>query len=99
VRLESWSWGCEQSWSKKVLETFRILEGWVSAGLNVIAVLCTMVEWRVQLLKLWARLLCDYAMLEASEVTKRVTGLVTPATVVAVENAMEAFSANYRPNW
>jgi hypothetical protein len=71
----------------------------VSAGLNVTAVLCTMVEWQVQPLKLWARLLCDCAVLEASEVTKWVTRLVTPATVVAVENAVEAFSANYRPNW
>jgi hypothetical protein len=44
-------------------------------------------------------LLCDCAVLEASEVTKWVTRLVTPATVVAVENAVEAFSANYRPNW
>ena len=37
-------------------------------------------------------------MLEANEVMKQVTGLVTPATVVAVENAVEAFSATYRPN-
>ena len=37
-------------------------------------------------------------MLEASEVMKLVAGLVTPATVVAVENAVEAFSATYRPN-
>jgi hypothetical protein len=37
-------------------------------------------------------------MLEASEVTKWVTGLVTPATIVAVENTVEVFSATYRPN-
>ena len=36
--------------------------------------------------------------LEADEVMKRVAGLVTPATVVVVWNAVEAFSANYRPN-
>ena len=63
----------------------------------------------VQPPKLWARLLCDYAaiedpsretreMLEAGEVTKWVTGLVTPAAVVAVENIVVAFSATYRPN-
>ena len=68
-----------------------------------------MVEWRVQPLKLWARLLCDYTrvddpsretmeMLEVDEVTKWVTGLVTPTIVVAIKNTMEAFSATYRPN-
>lgn len=36
-------------------------------------------------------------MLEADEVTKRVTGLATPMTVVVAENAMEVFSDNYRP--
>lgn len=70
----------------------------MSAGLNIIVVLRTMVERRVQPLKLWARLWCDYAVLEASEVTKWVARLVTPTTVVAVENAVEAFSANYQPN-
>ena len=63
----------------------------------------------VQPPKLWARLLCDYAgvrdptreareVLEASEVMKWVTRLVTPATVVVVENAVVVFSATYRPN-
>lgn len=37
-------------------------------------------------------------MLEASEVMKRVTRLITPITIVVVENAVEAFSATYRPN-
>jgi hypothetical protein len=37
-------------------------------------------------------------MLEASEVIKQVTGLVSPATVVVVGNTVEAFSAIYRPN-
>ena len=37
-------------------------------------------------------------MLEAGEVMKRVTGLVTPMTIVAVGNAAEVFSDNYRPN-
>ena len=37
-------------------------------------------------------------MLEANEVMKQVTGLVTPATVVAVENTVEAFLATYHPN-
>ena len=57
-------------------------------------------------MKLWAHLLCDYTevddpsqeimeMLEVSEVMKRVAGLVTLATIVVVENAMEAFSATY----
>jgi hypothetical protein len=68
-----------------------------------------MVEWRVQPLKLRACLLCDYAgvgdpsretmeMLEAGEVTKWVTRLVTPATIVAVKNTVEVFSATYWPN-
>jgi hypothetical protein len=54
-------------------------------------------------------LLCDFSgvedlsqesseMLEASEVTKHVAKLVTPATVIVVENSMEVFSAIYRPN-
>ena len=79
------------------------------AGLNGIAVLWTMVEWHVQPLKLRAHLLCDYArikdpsretmeMLEAGEVTKWVTGLVTPMTIVAVGNAVQVFLDNYRPN-
>lgn len=34
-------------------------------------------------------------MLEASEVMKKVTRLVTPSTIVVAGNAMEAFSANY----
>jgi hypothetical protein len=37
-------------------------------------------------------------VLEADEVTKWVAGLVTPATIVAVENTVEAFSATYWPN-
>jgi hypothetical protein len=37
-------------------------------------------------------------VLEASVVMKWVTGLVTLATVVVVENTVEAFSATYRPN-
>ena len=68
-----------------------------------------MLEWRVQPLKLWAHLLCDYAgvwdpsqetmeMPEAGKVMKRVTALVSPATVVAVKKAMEVFSSTYRPN-
>ena len=37
-------------------------------------------------------------MIEASQVMKRVAGLVTPATVVVDGNAVEAFSATYQPN-
>lgn len=66
-----------------------------------------MVEWQVQPQKLRSPLLCDYAgvrdltretgdVLEASKVTKRIAGLVTPATIVTTENAMEAFSTTYR---
>ena len=54
-------------------------------------------------------MLCNYArvgdpsretmdMLEVGEVMKWVAGLVTPATVVTVENVMEAFSATYWSN-
>lgn len=54
-------------------------------------------------------MLCDYAgvgdpsretkeMLEVGEFMKWVTALVTPAIVVAVRNAVEAFSATYRLN-
>lgn len=92
-----------------MFEILKILKGRVSVGLNGIAVLHTMVERLVQLLKLWARLLCDYVgvrdlswetmeMLEASEVMKQVNRLVTPTTIVMVENVMEAFSATYQPN-
>jgi hypothetical protein len=61
VRLESWSQGYEWGRSKKVLEILRILEGQVSAGLNGVAALRTMVERWVQPLKLQARVLCDFA--------------------------------------
>ena len=92
-----------------MLEIPQILEGRVSANLNGVAVLCTMVERRVQPPKLRAPLLCDYAgvwdpsqetmeMPEAGKVMKRVTALVSPATVVAVKKAMEVFSSTYRPN-
>ena len=37
-------------------------------------------------------------MLEADEVMKWVAGLVTHATIVVVENTMEALLATYRPN-
>jgi hypothetical protein len=37
-------------------------------------------------------------VLEASEVTKWVARLVTLATIVAVENTVEAFLATYHPN-
>lgn len=80
----------------------------MSVGLNDITVLQTMVKRRVHSLKQRAHLLCDYAriedpsqetmeMLEAGEVTKRVTGLVTPATIVMVKNTVEAISVTYRP--
>jgi hypothetical protein len=48
-----------------VLETLRILEGRVSACVNGIVVLRTMVERQVQALKLWACLLCDYTRVRA----------------------------------
>jgi hypothetical protein len=34
-------------------------------------------------------------VLEASEVMKQVAGLFTPVTIVAAEDVVEAFSANY----
>ena len=66
-----------------------------------------MVEQRVQPLKLRAHLLCDYIrvgdltreigdVLEADELTKHIARLVTPATIIAAEKAMEAFSATYQ---
>ena len=62
-------------------EILKILKGEVSAGLNGVTVLRTMVERRVRPLKQRVHLLCDYTgvedqtretmeMLEASEVTK-----------------------------
>ena len=89
-----------------MLEILRILDGRVSVGLKGITVQRTMVERHVQPLKLRARLLCDFTRvrdtswesmetLEADEVTKQVAKLVTPATVVVVENTVEAFSTTY----
>ena len=88
------------------MEILEILEGLVSTGLDGITVMQTMVERRVQPLKQWATLLCDYSrvehltretmeMLEVSEVTKRVRGLVSSGTVVTTECAMEAFSVDF----
>jgi hypothetical protein len=92
-----------------VLEILRILKDQVSADLNGVAVLRTMVEQWVQPLKLRACLVCDFTevgdlsqesmeVLDTSKVMKRVAMLVTPATVVIVENVADAFSATYRPN-
>lgn len=101
--------GCDRNWSKKVSEIQRILKSQVSASLNSITVLRTMVEWQVEPLKQRAHLLCDYAriknfshevmeMLEAGEVMKWITGLVTSVIVVVFRNTVEAFLANYRPD-
>ena len=65
----------------QVMDILEILEGWMSTSLDGVAVLWTMVEWRVQQLKQRATLLCDYSevedltretkeMLEVSEVGK-----------------------------
>ena len=81
----------------------------MSVGLNSVMVLQTMIEQQVEPLKQRAHLLCYYArikdpsheameILKAGEVTKWVTGLVTSATIIAARNAVEAFSANYRPD-
>ena len=85
VRLESWSWGASGVGRRRYWR--------LSGSLNGVAVLRTMVERRVQPLKLWERLLCDYARVgdptqetregpKAGEVTKRVAWLVIPAIVV-----------------
>ena len=106
VRLPSWNWGCDKTRLLKVTEILEILEDWVSAGLDGVTVLRTMVERQVQPLKQWATLLCDYSrgkdptretmdMLEVSEVTKRVEGLVSFGTVVMTKCAVEAFSVNF----
>jgi hypothetical protein len=47
VRLASWSWECEKTRLSKVTEILEILDGWVSANFDGIAVLRTMVEWWV----------------------------------------------------
>jgi hypothetical protein len=47
VRLASWSWECEKTQLSKVTEILEILDGWVSANLDDVAVLRTMVERRV----------------------------------------------------
>jgi hypothetical protein len=91
------------------MEILEILKGQVSIGLDGVTVLRTMVERWVQPLKRWVTLLCDYSivkdlaretmeMLEVSEVMKQVRGLVSSRTVVTAECAVEAFSANFRPN-
>lgn len=49
----------------------EILEGWVSAGLDGVVVLRTMVERRVHPLKRRAHLLCDYTGVE--DPTREVT--------------------------
>ena len=88
------------------MEILEILEGLVSTGLDGITVMQTMVERRVQPLKQWATLLCDYSrgkdptretaeMLEVSKATKRVEGLVSFGTVVMTKCAVEAFSVNF----
>jgi hypothetical protein len=92
-----------------VLEILKILEGQASASMNSVMILQTKVEQQVQPLKLRALLLCNYTevndpsretmeMLEAGEVTKWVTRLVSLAIIVVVGNTMEAFSAIYRLN-
>lgn len=86
-----------------------ILAGQVSTSLNGVTVLRTMVERRIQTLKQWAHLLCDYTrvndptrestkVLAADVVIKRVTRLVTSGTVIAARNTMEAFSTSFQPN-
>jgi hypothetical protein len=57
VRLESWSWGCDQNQLKKVLEILKILKGQASVGLNSVMIRQTRVERRVQPLKLRVHLL------------------------------------------
>lgn len=109
VRLDLWSWGCGKKRSSKVTKILEILEGWVSAGLDGVMVLRTMIERRVQPLKRRGPLLCDYSgvedptretmeMLDASKVMRWVGGLSSSRTVVAAECAVEAFSATHRPN-
>jgi hypothetical protein len=44
MRLTSWSWGCDNTWLLKVMEILEILEGQVSAGLDGVTILRTMVE-------------------------------------------------------
>jgi hypothetical protein len=93
----------------KVKEILEILEGRVSTDLDGVAVMQTMVERRIQPLKQRVTLLCDYSgvkdltretmeMLEVSKVVKQVGGLVSSGTIVAAKGAVEAFSANFRPN-
>lgn len=81
----------------------------MSADLNRVAVLRTMIERRVQPLKRRALLLCDYARvedpihkveedLESDVVVEWVDGLVGVGIIVATENAIVAFSVCYHPN-
>jgi hypothetical protein len=92
-----------------VIEILEILKGQVSASMDGVEVLQTMVEHQVQTLKRRVSLLCNYSrvedlthetveMLEVSKVTKWVEGLVSSGTVATARCAVEAFLVNFRPN-
>jgi hypothetical protein len=93
----------------KVEEILEILVGRVSAGLDGIVVLRTMIKRRVLSLKCRVTLLCDYLRvkdptresseaLNATKVMKQVGGFVSSRTVVAAECVVEAFLVTHQPN-
>ena len=95
-------------WLSKVMEVLEILKGWVSAGLDGVVVLRTMIERRVQPLKRRATVLCDYSrvedpthntmeIIEAAKVAKQVRGLVSSRIVVTTECTVEAFLVIFWP--
>jgi hypothetical protein len=109
MRLDLWGSGCSKNTLSKVEEILEILAGRVSAGLDGIMVLRTMIKWRVLSLKCRATLLCDYLRVEdptressealnATKVTKRVGGFVSSRTVVTAECVVEAFLVTHQPN-
>jgi hypothetical protein len=93
----------------KVAEILEILAGRVSAALDGVAILRTMIERRVLPLKHRATLLCDYSgvedptresseELDATKVVKWVRGFVLSRVIVTTECVVEVFSASRRPN-
>lgn len=109
MRLDSWGWGYGKKRLSKVAKILEILVDRVSAGLDGVMVLRTMIELRVLPLKRWATLLCNYSgvvdptrefskALDVAEIMKRVGGFVSFGVIVSAECVVEVFSATYRPN-
>jgi len=81
----------------------------VSAGLDNVTVLQTMVEQRVQPLKQWVHLLCDYTRvddltceameeLEHDVVIECMARMVSAGVIVVSKSAVVVFSVSHRPD-